>query len=50
MPHDANGTSVDIVLNLRWAYHRKRMNIGQIRKPPGMAAKGNGDKINAMLK
>lgn len=48
MPHDANGTPVDIVLNPLGV--PSRMNIGQILKPTGMAAKGIGDKINAMLK
>lgn len=48
MPYDENGTPVDIVLNPLGV--PSRMNIGQIRNPPGMAAKGIGDKINAMLK
>lgn len=49
MPHDANGTPVDIVLNPLGV--PSRMNIGQILEThTGMAAKGIGDKINAMLK
>ena len=49
MPHDENGTPVDIVLNPLGV--PSRMNIGQILEThPGMAAKGIGDKINAMLK
>lgn len=49
MPHDANGTPVDIVLNPLGV--PSRMNIGQILETHlGMAAKGIGDKINAMLK
>ena len=49
MPHDANGTPVDIVLNPLGV--PSRMNIGQILETHlGMAAKGIGEKINAMLK
>ncbi|VDZ75460.1 DNA-directed RNA polymerase subunit beta [Atlantibacter hermannii] len=49
MPYDGNGTPVDIVLNPLGV--PSRMNIGQILETHlGMAAKGIGDKINAMLK
>ncbi len=49
MPYDENGTPVDIVLNPLGV--PSRMNIGQILEThTGMAAKGIGDKINAMLK
>ncbi|MBY5994253.1 DNA-directed RNA polymerase subunit beta [Ferrimonas balearica] len=48
MPHDENGQPVDIVLNPLGV--PSRMNIGQILEVHlGMAAKGIGDKINAML-
>ncbi|UDG81208.1 DNA-directed RNA polymerase subunit beta [Candidatus Hartigia pinicola] len=49
MPYDENGNPVDIVLNPLGV--PSRMNIGQILETHlGMAAKGIGDKINAMLK
>lgn len=48
MPHDANGTPVDIVLNPLGV--PSRMNIGQILETHGYGCKGIGDKINAMLK
>lgn len=49
MPYDKNGMSVDIVLNPLGV--PSRMNIGQILETHlGMAAKGIGEKINAMLK
>ncbi|SNC58774.1 DNA-directed RNA polymerase subunit beta [Sodalis endosymbiont of Henestaris halophilus] len=49
MPYDKNGVPVDIVLNPLGV--PSRMNIGQILETHlGMAAKGIGDKINAMLK
>src|SRR5699024_3706232 len=49
MPYDENGTPVDIVLNPLGV--PSRMNIGQILETHlGMAAKGMGDTINAMLK
>ncbi|XOD70264.1 MAG: DNA-directed RNA polymerase subunit beta [Sodalis sp. (in: enterobacteria)] len=49
MPYDENGVPVDIVLNPLGV--PSRMNIGQILETHlGMAAKGIGDKINAMLK
>ncbi|PPI88291.1 DNA-directed RNA polymerase subunit beta [Candidatus Pantoea edessiphila] len=49
MPYDENGIPVDIVLNPLGV--PSRMNIGQILETHlGMAAKGIGDKINAMLK
>lgn len=49
MPYDENGTPVDIVLNPLGV--PSRMNIGQILETHlGMAAKGIGEKINAMLK
>ncbi|MGK2946381.1 MAG: DNA-directed RNA polymerase subunit beta [Candidatus Malihini olakiniferum] len=48
MPYDENGTPVDIVLNPLGV--PSRMNIGQILETHlGMAAKGIGEKINAML-
>ncbi|QIZ78437.1 DNA-directed RNA polymerase subunit beta [Ferrimonas lipolytica] len=48
MPHDEFGQPVDIVLNPLGV--PSRMNIGQILEVHlGMAAKGIGDKINAML-
>jgi DNA-directed RNA polymerase subunit beta len=49
MPHDANGTPVDIVLNPLGV--PSRMNVGQVLETHlGLAAKGLGDKINGMLK
>ena len=49
MPYDENGVPVDIVLNPLGV--PSRMNIGQILETHlGLAAKGIGDKINAMLK
>jgi DNA-directed RNA polymerase subunit beta len=49
MPHDANGEPVDIVLNPLGV--PSRMNVGQILETHlGMAAKGLGDKIDAMIK
>ncbi|WP_216782538.1 DNA-directed RNA polymerase subunit beta [Candidatus Profftia tarda] len=49
MPYDKHGIPVDIVLNPLGV--PSRMNIGQILETHlGMAAKGIGDKINAMLK
>ncbi len=49
MPYDENGVPVDIVLNPLGV--PSRMNVGQILETHlGMAAKGLGDKINAMLK
>lgn len=49
MPYDEKGQPVDIVLNPLGV--PSRMNIGQILETHlGMAAKGIGDKINAMLK
>lgn len=49
MPYDDKGQPVDIVLNPLGV--PSRMNIGQILETHlGMAAKGIGDKINAMLK
>ncbi|VEJ09333.1 DNA-directed RNA polymerase subunit beta [Actinobacillus delphinicola] len=49
MPYDENGQPVDIVLNPLGV--PSRMNIGQILETHlGLAAKGIGDKINAMLK
>ncbi|CUX96666.1 DNA-directed RNA polymerase subunit beta [Candidatus Doolittlea endobia] len=49
MPYDEHGVPVDIVLNPLGV--PSRMNIGQILETHlGMAAKGIGDKINAMLK
>ncbi len=49
MPYDEKGNPVDIVLNPLGV--PSRMNIGQILEVHlGAAAKGIGDKINAMLK
>jgi DNA-directed RNA polymerase subunit beta len=49
MPYDANGEPVDIVLNPLGV--PSRMNVGQILETHlGMAAKGLGDKIDAMIK
>ncbi|MBV7388827.1 DNA-directed RNA polymerase subunit beta [Pasteurellaceae bacterium TAE3-ERU1] len=49
MPYDENGQPVDIVLNPLGV--PSRMNIGQILETHlGLAAKGIGDKINAMIK
>src|SRR5699024_9283720 len=49
MPYDDDGNPVDIVLNPLGV--PSRMNIGQILETHlGMAAKGIGNKINAMLK
>lgn len=49
MPYDENGVPVDLVLNPLGV--PSRMNIGQILETHlGFAAKGIGDKINAMLK
>ncbi|MFC3095164.1 DNA-directed RNA polymerase subunit beta [Alteromonas sediminis] len=49
MPHDENGTPVDIVLNPLGV--PSRMNIGQILETHlGMAAHGIGAKIDAMIK
>jgi len=48
MPYDENGEPVDIVLNPLGV--PSRMNVGQILETHlGMAAKGLGDKINAMI-
>lgn len=48
MPHDADGTPVDIVLNPLGV--PSRMNVGQILETHlGLAAKGLGEKINLML-
>ena len=48
MPHDENGTPVDIVLNPLGV--PSRMNVGQILETHlGLAAKGLGEKINRML-
>ncbi|WP_193075556.1 DNA-directed RNA polymerase subunit beta [Pseudomonas sp. FME51] len=48
MPHDENGTPVDIVLNPLGV--PSRMNVGQILETHlGLAAKGLGEKINLML-
>ncbi len=48
MPHDADGTPVDIVLNPLGV--PSRMNVGQILETHlGLAAKGLGEKINRML-
>jgi DNA-directed RNA polymerase subunit beta len=48
MPHDVNGTPVDIVLNPLGV--PSRMNVGQILETHlGLAAKGLGEKINRML-
>jgi DNA-directed RNA polymerase subunit beta len=49
MPYDANGEPVDIVLNPLGV--PSRMNVGQVLETHlGMAAKGLGDKIDAMIK
>ena len=49
MPHDEFGVPVDIVLNPLGV--PSRMNVGQILETHmGMAAKGIGEKIDAMLK
>jgi DNA-directed RNA polymerase subunit beta len=49
MPHDKNGEPVDIVLNPLGV--PSRMNVGQILETHlGLAAKGLGEKIDAMLK
>ena len=49
MPYDENGEPVDIVLNPLGV--PSRMNVGQILETHlGMAAKGLGDKIDAMIK
>ena len=49
LPYDENGNPVDIVLNPLGV--PSRMNIGQVLETHlGMAAKGLGDKINAMLR
>jgi len=49
MPYDENGEPVDIVLNPLGV--PSRMNVGQILETHlGMAAKGLGDKINAMIR
>ncbi|MNQ82153.1 DNA-directed RNA polymerase subunit beta [compost metagenome] len=48
MPHDANGTPVDVVLNPLGV--PSRMNVGQILETHlGLAAKGLGEKINRMV-
>ncbi|MDZ7782896.1 MAG: DNA-directed RNA polymerase subunit beta [Halioglobus sp.] len=48
MPHDENGEAVDIVLNPLGV--PSRMNVGQVLETHlGMASKGLGDKINAMI-
>ena len=48
MPHDANGTPVDVVLNPLGV--PSRMNVGQILETHlGLAAKGLGEKIDRML-
>jgi len=48
MPHDENGVPVDIVLNPLGV--PSRMNVGQILEAHlGLAAKGLGEKIQAML-
>jgi len=48
MPHDENGVPVDIVLNPLGV--PSRMNVGQILEAHlGLAAKGLGEKIEAML-
>ena len=48
MPHDADGTPVDIVLNPLGV--PSRMNVGQVLETHlGLAAKGLGEKINRML-
>ena len=49
MPYDENGNPIDIVLNPLGV--PSRMNVGQILETHmGSAAKGIGDKIDAMLK
>ena len=49
MPYDANGVPVDIVLNPLGV--PSRMNVGQILETHlGLAAKGLGEKIDAMIK
>ncbi len=49
MPHDANGEPVDIVLNPLGV--PSRMNVGQVLETHlGWAAKGIGERIDAMLK
>ncbi len=49
MPYDENGEPVDIVLNPLGV--PSRMNVGQILEAHlGLAAKGLGDKINAMVR
>ncbi len=49
MPHNANGEPVDIVLNPLGV--PSRMNVGQILETHlGLAAKGLGEKIDAMMK
>jgi len=49
MPYDANGEPVDIVLNPLGV--PSRMNVGQILETHlGLAAKGLGSKIDAMIK
>jgi DNA-directed RNA polymerase subunit beta len=49
MPYDENGEPVDVVLNPLGV--PSRMNVGQILETHlGMAAKGLGDKIDAMIK
>jgi DNA-directed RNA polymerase subunit beta len=49
MPHDKHGEPVDIVLNPLGV--PSRMNVGQVLETHlGMAAKGLGDKIDAMIK
>ena len=49
MPYDENGQPVEIVLNPLGV--PSRMNIGQILETHlGLAAKGIGDQINAMIK
>lgn len=49
MPFDANGEPVDIVLNPLGV--PSRMNVGQVLEMHlGMAARGLGDKIDAMVK
>jgi len=49
MPYDENGEPVDIVLNPLGV--PSRMNVGQVLETHmGMAAKGLGVKIDAMIK
>ena len=49
MPYDSNGNPVDIVLNPLGV--PSRMNVGQVLETHlGLAAKGIGEKIDAMLK